>query len=580
VDSLQNLLKGLLAGVHSIEDRMDLRQQIAVATGVLCFLTVAILAIGAAEVGRREAMAATSMTLTEIATTVADRLDRNIANRIAIAEQFASLESLATLWKGPPGELRKALARTRAAATDTTWVGFATADGIVRAATDRSREGASVAGMAWFTNGLSRSTVADAAQTADSEGAADDATLPRFADLGVPVRAGDGEVIGVVGVYIGTGIVDRLRDSTVGSHDPQNSIEIGVVRASPPAGDSQQEVALSDEERARMLAAENGALPALDADGRLTAFSVSNGDGSPGRPAWLVVVRQSAAIAFRAADRVVTAIIALGLVVAAVGIAGAFLIAGRVSRPFRKLADRAALIDRDSKETLPRVRGSLEAVRLSAALRALVLRMGHAEQSSAETEERAAEQESRLKRDIAALKSLADTDTLTELYNRRALMAFASAAFDGFRVDDAPCAVLMIDIDHFKRINDAFGHAAGDSVIRAVASSIAASLRAGDRAARFGGEEFVVLLADVSLDQALEAAERVRTIISGAAIRVGEDDLAVTVSVGVAVSNRGDRNAETLVERADIALYAAKNAGRNRVVLAPAAIDRRHVANG
>lgn len=559
---------------------MDLRQQVAVATGILCLATVATLALGAAEVGRKEALTATSTTLTEIAATVADRLDRNVANRVAIAEQFAALESLAAVWRGPAESLRKALLRARNAATDTAWVGFATPDGIVRAATDRTDEGASVASLAWFGNGLARSTVEDGGRVVDGEGHTGKAALRRFADLGIPVRSESGEVIGVLGTYIGAGIVDRLRDTTVGSHDPQSGIEIRVVRASAPVEDDRQDLSLSDETRARMLAADNGALPEVDGEGRLTAFSVSNGDGSPGRPAWLVVVRQSAAVAFRAADRVVTAIIVLGLVVAGIGVVGGFLIAGRVSRPFRKLADKAAVIDRDSNETLPRVRGSREAVGLSTALRALVLRLGKAEQSSAEREKRAAERESRLNRDIAALKSLADSDTLTDLYNRRALMAFAASAFEEFRIDDAPCAVLMIDIDHFKRINDGFGHPAGDSVIRAVASAIGGSLRAADRAARFGGEEFVILLGGVSLEKAQEAAERLRTRIAGAAIRIGDNDLTVTVSIGVAVSNRGDRDAETLVERADIALYAAKNAGRDRIVLAPAAIERRDVVNG
>ena len=165
-----------------------------------------------------------------------------------------------------------------------------------------------------------------------------------------------------------------------------------------------------------------------------------------------------------------------------------------------------------------------------------------------------------------AAEARASTDALTGLPNRRYFDEFCGLLARRRRADDA-IGVLMIDIDHFKRLNDTHGHATGDLVLRTVAKAIAAAVRTEDVPARFGGEEFAVLLRDPSPTVAAEIGERVRVAVAALDLdAVGGS--AVTVSVGVALSVAPDEPIEDVIGAADRALYAAKRGGRNRVVLA------------
>ena len=160
----------------------------------------------------------------------------------------------------------------------------------------------------------------------------------------------------------------------------------------------------------------------------------------------------------------------------------------------------------------------------------------------------------------------ASTDALTGLPNRRYFEEFCGLLARRRRADDA-VGVLMIDIDRFKGINDTFGHATGDEVLRAVAGAIVAAVREDDVPARFGGEEFVVLLRKPGMEVAFEVGERVRTAVS--ALDLSRHGVpGVSVSVGVAVSGHADQPIDDLVGLADQALYRAKRAGRNRVIAA------------
>lgn len=168
------------------------------------------------------------------------------------------------------------------------------------------------------------------------------------------------------------------------------------------------------------------------------------------------------------------------------------------------------------------------------------------------------------------LKELAETDALTGLLNRRAIEAMAADALAKADHAGAPVAVVLFDIDRFKTINDGFGHAAGDAVLKAVASAARAELRPGDRLARVGGEEFAALVPGATRAEAGALAERLRRAVAGLAL-AETAGLTVTGSFGVAFRPAGsDLRWEALVASADRRLYAAKAAGRNRVVTADA----------
>lgn len=164
------------------------------------------------------------------------------------------------------------------------------------------------------------------------------------------------------------------------------------------------------------------------------------------------------------------------------------------------------------------------------------------------------------------VETRASTDALTGLPNRGYFDEFCGLLARRRRSDDA-VGVLMIDIDKFKVLNDTYGHATGDEVLRAVAGAIMAAVREDDVPARFGGEEFVVLLRNPGRDVAFEVGERVRAAVTQLDLqRLGVPG--VSVSVGVAVSSRADQPIDDLVRLADEALYRAKRAGRNRVIAA------------
>ena len=165
-------------------------------------------------------------------------------------------------------------------------------------------------------------------------------------------------------------------------------------------------------------------------------------------------------------------------------------------------------------------------------------------------------------------KHLAARDGLTQLYNRRAFDDRLAKARAREERQGGRFAVLLLDIDHFKRLNDTFGHPAGDAALKHTARVLEGHLRQGDEAARYGGEEFAVILPGADAAGAAPLAERVRAAIEGSQVVFEGARLAVTVSVGVAAWPEDGREVETLLAAADRALYAAKQDGRNRVAAA------------
>jgi diguanylate cyclase (GGDEF)-like protein len=170
----------------------------------------------------------------------------------------------------------------------------------------------------------------------------------------------------------------------------------------------------------------------------------------------------------------------------------------------------------------------------------------------------------------AELAEDAVRDPLTGLHNRRHLDRVLAGDLDpGARADRL--AVVTLDIDHFKAVNDRFGHAAGDTVLTAVARLLQASVRDGDTAVRLGGEEFLLLLPGADREQALRRAEEMRRGVAAVIHAFGGEQIQVTVSAGVAVRPDDAASAESLLEAADRALYTAKSTGRDRVVAADGA---------
>jgi len=172
----------------------------------------------------------------------------------------------------------------------------------------------------------------------------------------------------------------------------------------------------------------------------------------------------------------------------------------------------------------------------------------------------------RVVRQNESLADAAQTDSLTGGLNRRGFMATGAAEFSRAIRYRTTMSVMVLDIDHFKNINDSLGHAAGDQVIRALAETCMQTLRKSDAFGRLGGEEFGILLPETHIEEAMRVAEKLRELLANLPIQRDKTEISFTVSIGVAERVDSDSSLEDMLNRADIRMFSAKNAGRNRVV--------------
>ncbi|MCJ8143968.1 sensor domain-containing diguanylate cyclase [Ancylobacter sp. A5.8] len=573
---------------QKLRDRTSIRQQTALMAGLLCVLTVTAVAGAGAVLARRQAVADTDAALVTLARTMTERLDARMFERYREIRNVASFAPLSPVWTGDSAGIRSVLAQLQTTLPEYAWIGFATPDGTVRAATKGMLEGVSVAQRPWFTNGLKGPTVEDVHDAKLLDGllrTSPDQAPFRFVDVAVPVKDDAGRVVGVLGAHMSWGWADEVRANVLANDrsvldaelwvlSRDGEVLIGPANARSFAGQllvragSADGVALIDD---------TGSTPTL------TAVVATKGQGDYPGLGWLVVARSPVATALAPANRLFATIIAVGAFVALCGAFLALLLAGHTMRPLERLSRNVDLIGRDSGATMVGWQhGSQDVLVMSASIRSLLRRLGsvieserEAREAAATLESRAAEQMAlaeertlRLGKDLHELQQLAVTDPLTGLLNRRGFGPFGADAMGYFRRKGTAAAVVMLDIDHFKKINDTHGHGAGDAVLRSLGTILARLVRETDKVSRFGGEEFVVLLRETGEAQALILAERIRETVAATSIMHDGRELNITVSAGIAAIIDGDRDIEDVVERADRALYSAKTSGRNRVALA------------
>lgn len=568
-----------------LRDRTTLGQQVAVVTAILCLALALTVAATAAFVARQQATARAEAEIIGIASNMAERLDARMFERFREVRNLAELEPLRAVWDGDEATIRSILEQLQASLPEYAWIGFALPDGTVKAATGGMLEGVSVAERPWFMDGINSLTVKDvhdAKLLAELLGPQTNGEPFRFVDVAVPVKNAAGDTIGVLGAHMSWTWASVVRDTVLQTTDRALDTEIWVLRSDGTA----------------LLGPEFGSAPfgqstidAITATGRLSfsdmAGAVDHLNAAvttkgyldyPGL-GWTVVTRRPLDLALAQANQLALAIVMIGVAFALAGAVIASLLARGLTRPLSELADGIDGIGRDPGATMiARDHSSRDVSQLTVAIRSLLRRLGVAEtaQEAAQREAAASKQQlvertERLGEDINALQILADTDPLTGLLNRRAFHVFGVDAMNYFKRHKRDVGVLVIDIDFFKRINDTYGHSVGDDVIRAVGGVVQAEARTIDKVARFGGEEFVVLMRETEKEGPAVLAERIRQTIAGKLVDHPEHGtIHVTVSIGAAMAVASDRDIEDVIERADRALYEAKATGRNRVVLGDA----------
>ncbi|MFG6488170.1 diguanylate cyclase [Roseateles sp. BYS78W] len=475
--------------------------------------------------------------------------------------------------------VRDSLDRRAALHDEFAWLGVASPDGTVLQATGGMLAGRSVAQREWFVAARERVYVGDVHEAkllATMLPAQPNGEPTRFIDFAAPIRDAEGRLRGVVAAHAHWRWVTGLVEGVARRQSPGAGIDALII-------DGQGRVLYPE---AMKVAQANGAdvLPKvaggrfegeLGFDGKtyLTSeapLQVSTNAGL----GWRIVARQPLDMALRPVRDLTRELVLLGVLAAAVLSFAALLLARRISRPVEQLARVAARVEAERRiPDFPDRPGARELGRLSEAMqsmaRSLLSTEQELQQANATLEAQVQQRTAELQAANAALEHLATRDPLTGLHNRRSLdarLAEAQALDRRYAVSNGRVhGLLLVDADHFKRVNDQFGHPVGDAVLRQLATLLQASIRVTDMAARFGGEEFAVLLPELAGPQeAVMAAEKIRTAVE-AAVFPGVGKL--TISVGVSLASPDDVDVRPLIDRADAALYEAKRGGRNAVVL-------------
>ncbi|PKM19784.1 MAG: hypothetical protein CVV11_09240 [Gammaproteobacteria bacterium HGW-Gammaproteobacteria-15] len=449
------------------------------------------------------------------------------------------------------------------------WIGLAAPDGTVLQATDGMLLKQNVAQRPWFSGGLERSFVGDVHEAVLLARLLPQQNINeplRFIDFAAPVHGADNSIRGVVATHVHWSWVHDVLSSVLTADAANNGVELLILGSAghwlhpyeyigqlavpadlPPAG----QVALVDWADKQYLTSR-------------IRISTRLGDDL----GWQLILRQPAEQALAPVAKLNRQLLWYGAMTLLLAMILAYRLASHFSRPVEQLASLAQKVAQGGENVVFNVSSKLTEIRyLSGALSSMMIKMAAKRQAllqaNSTLEQQVATRTADLERANARLQQLSHKDALTGIYNRRAADERLKAEFATAKRSSHSYAVLLMDIDHFKQINDQFGHETGDQVIQQVAKLLDNTIRDSDFVARYGGEEFIAVLPATDLHGAVIIANKLcRDIASLDFATAGR----VTISIGVAPSAADDTDADTVVRKADAAMYEAKRAGRNRVM--------------
>ena len=574
-------LAGMLAALHP--RRAGLRLWLSLSYGLLAIGLVGALSVLLSRAASTELQKDIGLRLASHARSLAERFDEGLFERLNDMRALAILPGV-----DDPEEnqatLRDLFDLMQLNYPDYAWIGVAEADGRVKVASRGLLEGADVSQRPWFEAGLKEPYVGDLHEALLLASLLPARSEPlRLIDVAAPIHDDHGVVIGVLGAHLASEWAEALRQEMLRPLLASDPVEIfvldreGRIVLGPPEW---RDRLLPVPSAARVLAGKSGSVLETWPDGReyLVGYAPTLGRAPMDSLGWTVLVRKDVNEAFAPVAALQRQIWLVALVSALVFVLAAVVMARLIGAPLQRLAASARLIQgRNADARFPAPRGYREARQLTQAMQGLfddlTAREAELTAFTQQLEQRVRDRTAQLRDANAQLELLAMTDALTGLANRRYFgdqltQEVARAAGIG-----KPVALVTLDIDHFKAINDQYGHPAGDAVLRTVALLLEEQVRGTDLLARVGGEEFAVLAVEAAMAEATQLGERLRAAVEGAGdIAVGRDAVRVTVSVGVAVlwPRAGDivKVPERLLAGADDALYRAKRNGRNRVEVA------------
>lgn len=508
---------------------------------------------------------------------MSDALNRVVSKAVGDVQLVAALAQVREA--RDPGAARAVLDSLQSTFPDYAWIGIAGMDGKVYAAARGLLENADVSARPWFKSGKDGLHAIDYHPAVLLGKLLPQAADPwRFIDVAVPVRRADDRQWGVLGVHMSWSWARRLAGDLLTPALRAYGAEILVVRGDDtvllgPPGMEEKKVAAASLKLAQ--SGQTGSLRETWADGKtyLTGYSQTGKVGDATTLRWSVLVRQPelAALAgpYALERRILWLSIAIG---AAMAMVAAFL-ARRLARPMDQLSSAIetrshAMLAGTPAPAIPACDSFREAQVLSQAMREMV----YNEEKHVHLLQTMNEQlESTVQARTAQLQELVMRDTLTGLPNRRALMETLPEAMDRAARTRQPCAVMFLDLDGFKNVNDTHGHEEGDELLRQFGARLVAAVRRTDTVARLAGDEFVVVLEHLNAPGAADEMGRKIMPLLRQPFVLKTTTVSLSASIGIAMHQPDDAaNLDALLARADRAMYQAKRSGKNAIVMATA----------